>query len=65
LTYDTQYAKMNRAYKAIALYHVLVAVYAMSMNSGASLNPALGMSQSTYMIALDKRDDVTIAKGTA
>jgi glycerol uptake facilitator-like aquaporin len=58
LRYDQEYAKMNRAYKAIALYHILIAVYYMSSGAGACLNPALGLSQSTYMIALDKRDDV-------
>ncbi|CDW77777.1 mip family channel protein [Stylonychia lemnae] len=65
LRYDQEYSKLNRAYKAIALFHVLVACYSMSYGAGACLNPAIGMSQSTYMIALDKRDDVTSAKGSA
>ena len=42
--------------KGIVLLHVLYACYSMCHGSGACLNPALGMAQTSYMIGLYNGD---------
>jgi glycerol uptake facilitator-like aquaporin len=44
LQYDGLYAKSSRVLKGIALYHVMFAVYVLSMGAGACLNPALAIA---------------------
>ena len=47
--YEPYFQKSNNLLKGLALSHVLTACYLMSIGAGACLNPALGMSQTTYM----------------
>ena len=39
--------------KALIMFHVLLACYFMCAGAGACLNPALGMAQTTHMIAMN------------
>eukprot|EP00347_Sterkiella_histriomuscorum_P009250 403341930 len=64
LRFDQEYSKVNRTLKAIALFHVLLVLYFISAQSGGCFNPALGMSQTTYMVALNNNED-TDRRGNA
>jgi len=52
LLYDRLYAKSTKVIKGIALFHVLFAVYVLSMGAGACLNPALAIAQTIYWVGL-------------
>jgi len=46
------FQKSSTLVKGLALAYVLCACYQFCYGAGACLNPALGLSQSTYMIGL-------------
>lgn len=52
LQYDSLYKKSSRVIKGIALYHVMFAVYMLSLGAGACLNPALAIAQTIYWVGL-------------
>ena len=49
----TYFEHSNVILKALALGYTLTACYFFSMGAGQCLNPALGLSQSTYMVSYD------------
>ncbi len=53
-------AKVDRIIKGLCAAFTLAACYSMSLGSGGSLNPALGLTQSIYMIGLDNRKGSTL-----
>lgn len=57
MRYDSMFAKTSRIVKGLALFHILLACYVMSLGAGASMNPAFGMAQTTYWVALAKAND--------
>ncbi len=57
--------KLDRVVKGFCLSFVLAACFEMSLYSGALMNPAIGLAQSTYMVALDNRNGSTIGSDEA
>lgn len=58
LTYEPSFAKTSRALKGIVLMHVLYMCYVFCLQSGASLNPALGFAQTIYWVGIAATDKV-------
>ena len=56
LTYEPSFAKTSRALKGIFLMHVLYMCYVFCLQSGASLNPALGFAQTIYWVGIAATD---------
>ena len=54
LTAEPSYfSKSNPIVKAIGISYTLLACYLFSYGAGQCLNPAIGLSQSTYMVIYD------------
>lgn len=52
MRYDPRFSKSSRMLKGLALFHVLMGCYSLSLGAGACLNPAFGLVQSLYWLSL-------------
>lgn len=65
LVYEPSLQKVDRILKGLCSSIVLNVCLLMTQGSGGSLNPAFGLAQSTYMVALLNRDGSTAGSDAA
>lgn len=59
IRYEPSFAKIDRVTKGFCISLVFLGCLSMAAGSGGCLNPAMGMAEVTYSIALFNRDQST------